>query len=148
MKKYKFKDLDFKKDNYKKQAILFFDNWFWISIIQWKYTHWWKNWLYKIAVLKWKEDKANLCYDTEITNDRENTKQMCLWLADVVRQTGWELLAERQKRVDNITEEEVKERIIKNYNTYLLKYNTDYKTVDKYGTCNEYIKQIIFESWY
>lgn len=66
-----FELLNFKRKDYWNwtQAKLFFDNWYWVSVIQWTGSYTNSNDEYELAVLKWNEEKFTLCYDTEITDD-------------------------------------------------------------------------------
>ena len=52
-----------------KQAIIFFDNGYGASIIIGPETYGGEKDLYELAVLKGNKDKAELCYDTPITDD-------------------------------------------------------------------------------
>jgi len=62
--------LEFKKDEYVNiyRAKIFYDNWYWASIIYWFSTYSTEN-TYELAVLIWNADSWELCYDTHITDD-------------------------------------------------------------------------------
>lgn len=68
-----FNDLVFKKENpwvhHPKRARVFFPNWYGASVIIWLYSYGGKDGEYELAVLKWTEDKYQLCYDTTVTSD-------------------------------------------------------------------------------
>lgn len=66
-----FELLKFQKKNYSNwtQAKLFFDNWYWVSVIQWYGSYTNSDDEYELAVLRWNEERFTLCYDTEITDD-------------------------------------------------------------------------------
>ena len=65
-----FKKLKFKRwdSHTPSRAKLFFDNWYWISVIKW-YWSYTKKWQYEIAVLIGNEEQRDLCYSTEIADD-------------------------------------------------------------------------------
>ena len=72
----------FEKLKFDKQwrARLFFKNWYWISVIncRWSYSEKTK-WTYEVAVLIWDKNKWSLCYTTDITEDvlwRQNIEQI------------------------------------------------------------------------
>lgn len=52
-----------------RQAKLFFNNGYGVSVIIGTYSYGGREGLYELAVLKGKEDDWNLCYTTKITDD-------------------------------------------------------------------------------
>lgn len=57
------------------QAIEFFENWYWVSVVRFKLTSWLygsytdneKEW--ELAILEWNNEDFHICYTTNITND-------------------------------------------------------------------------------
>ena len=47
------------------QARMYFDNWYWVSVVKTPYTYGWNKWLYELAIIT----KDWICYDTPITDD-------------------------------------------------------------------------------
>lgn len=54
---------------YKEQYIFRFENNFGASVVRHKYSYGYEEGLYELAVLKFRRDDWDICYDTEITDD-------------------------------------------------------------------------------
>lgn len=48
---------------------MFFDNWYWVSVVKWYWSYGYEEGLYELWVVKWTEQESSLCYDTPITDD-------------------------------------------------------------------------------
>lgn len=82
-----FKDLEFTPHTtWWVLAHMFFDNWYWVSVIKTKGSYWYEKWLYELAVLKGTKKHRDLCYTTEITDDvlwHLTEKQVTKYMKDV-----------------------------------------------------------------
>ncbi len=65
----KFNNIKFIRRSSREQAKLFFDNWYWVSIVRWPWTYWYEEGLYELAVTIGDETYWTLCYNTPITDD-------------------------------------------------------------------------------
>lgn len=65
----KFKDIKFINRWDVNQAKIFFDNWYWVSIIRWRWTYGAEEGLYEMAVLIGDEHRRSICYNTPLTSD-------------------------------------------------------------------------------
>ena len=66
-----FNDIVFQKfdDEWGVISQTFFENGYWISVVRHKFSYWWPEWLYEIAVIKETDSGIDICYETSITED-------------------------------------------------------------------------------
>lgn len=59
----------YQHSNKQNQVVLKFPNDYGASIVRDEYTYGGKEGLFELAVIKWVDDKFDICYDTPITDD-------------------------------------------------------------------------------